>query len=416
MMALSYTDLETLRFSGGDEFWYLVNGLGLFQEETSGLALGYPYAAHNLPIAPIYLIITGLFQQFFPINTAIIMIRIFQMLLSILTCYFAYDIGRLLSKDERVGLASAGALAFSITWILEPNSILSETVYITLICLSIWIYCRYIVTRDDKKWSMIILVGICLGLATLTRAVGILFPIGIAGHLVIISGKDNWKRSILLALGILLSYGVTISTWTVYNWVNYERFIIVSNQFMPAIWRGAVEGDGSPEENDELLGDDTPLAQTSDIIANDPTAFVQRRINELSDAYLQPHGTLNLGGESLKALALNWLNSGFSWDGFQQLIQGEGFWIKLIIYIWHYVSLIGGLIGMWLSRKDWQVSLVLIGFIVYTTLIHFVGLALPRYIFPTFPFFWIFASVTLVSLWDLIRGNKKEADRNLPQI
>ena len=112
MMALSYTDLETLRFSGGDEFWYLVNGLGLFQAETSGLALGYPYAAHNLPIAPIYLIITGLFQQIFPINTAIIMIRVFQMLLSVLTCYFVYDIGRLLSQDERVGLVGASALAF----------------------------------------------------------------------------------------------------------------------------------------------------------------------------------------------------------------------------------------------------------------------------------------------------------------
>ena len=416
LFAFSTTAVEDLRLSGGDEFWYLVNGAGLFEPEPRGTILGYPYAVNNLPIAPIYLLFTGLTQQFFSVNTAIIVIRLVQILLSLCVCYFVYDIGRLLSDDVRVGLVGASALASSVSWIREPNNILSETLYIMLICLSIWLYCRYIVLSDNPKWSILFIVGLCFGLATLTRAVSILFPIGIAIHLLIIADKARWRRNVLMALGFLLSFSLTISTWTVYNWVNYQRLIIVSNQFVPAIWRGAIEGDGSPEQNDALLGEDTPLEQTTEVIASNPLAFVQRRVFELTDAYLQPHGTLGIGGESLKELAVNWIKTGFSLSGFQQLISGEGFWIKLLIYIWHYFGLIAGVMGMWLSRKNWQVSLVLIGFIAYTSLIHFVGLALPRYIFPTYPFFWIFASVTLVAFWDLIQGNKQEADRNLPPV
>lgn len=414
LLTFSSAGLEDLRTNGGDEFWYMVNGAGLFQAEPSGYIYDYPYAANNLPIAPIYLIVTGIFQQFFAVDLAIIFIRIFQMILSLLVCYFVYDIGRLLGKDERVGLVSAAILSFSIVWILEPNNILSETLYITLMCLSIWLYCRFIAVNINPNWRMVIIVGLCFGLATLTRAVSILFPMGIMGHLLIIH-RNNWRHGLLLVLGIFLSFSLTISTWTVYNWVNYQRLIIVSNQFVPAIWRGAVEGDGSPEQNDELLGEETPLEQASAIISSNPQGFIQRRVAELSNAYLQPHGTLGLGGESLKVLALEWVNTGFSLSGLQELIKGEGFWIKLIIYIWHYGGLILGVIGMWLTRKNWHVSLVLIGFIIYTSLIHLVGLALPRYIFPTLPFFWIFSAFTLVSLWDFVQGNKHEAEIAPPQ-
>lgn len=60
-----------------------------------------------------------------------------------------------------------------------------------------------------------------------------------------------------------------------------------------------------------------------------------------------------------------------------------------------------GCTRMWLTRANWRMSLLLIGFIVYTTLVHIITLALPRYIFPTYPIWWIFAAVPLVALWDL---------------
>ena len=401
---------------GGDEFYYLVNGAGLFMPEPTGVAHGYPYAVNNLPIAPLYLILAGLFQQIFSLEMTVIVLRITQCIMSIIVCYLAYDLGCILTDDERVGLVTAFALAFSIPFIIEPSKILTETLYITFMVFTVWLYCKTIVPHLERvAWHVPILVGLFLGLATLTRAVSILFPVGIIGHLLLISGKSQWKRGLSIGLAIILSYSLTISTWSIYNWTQFDRFIIVSNQFFPTLWRAASDDDGSPEQNDELLGEETAMEQSTAIIASDPAGFVERRIRELGYSYVQPHGTLSFGGESLKALALGWVNSGFSPAGLWQLLTGEGFLVKLLIYIWHYLALIGGIIGMWLTRKQWRISLVLIGFIVYTTLLHFVVLALPRYIFPTYPFFWIFAAVTLIAVWDKFRGENKGAELNPPQ-
>ena len=89
--------------------------------------------------------------------------------------------------------------------------------------------------------------------------------------------------------------------------------------------------------------------------------------------------------------------------GFLALVQTEGFFIKLIIWGFHYGGILLGLIGMWLSRKSWRLTLPLIGFVGYTTLIHFVLLALPRYIFPVEVPLLIFSAVTLVTISNTFR-------------
>ena len=182
---------------------------------------------------------------------------------------------------------------------------------------------------------------------------------------------------------------------------------------MPAIWRGAVEGDSSPQANDALLGDQTYTEQTIEIVRDDPSGFVQRRLQELVYSYLQPHGTIDFSDESLRALALDWVRDGFSTSKFLTLIQSDGFWIKLAMYIVHYGGLILGAIGILLSYRRWRYTSVLVGFIAYTTLIHIVMLALPRYIFPLLPILWIFAAMTVVAVWDTIlqmkNGNKSIA-------
>jgi hypothetical protein len=49
------------------------------------------------------------------------------------------------------------------------------------------------------------------------------------------------------------------------------------------------------------------------------------------------------------------------------------------------------------SMASLGVNSPLTGFVVYTTLLHLVMLALPRYIFPIMPVMWIFAACLL--LW-----------------
>lgn len=388
--------------NGGDSGFYLQVGRDLVG--------GYDYSQIPLPVPPVYLLIVGIPQQFFSPETSIYLIWILQSLLLSVSYYFVFDITKHLTGDKRAAFTATIALATSISFTIEASPIRTEAVYIFFTLLALQLYIAGFLDETQpplRRTLLLLLSAVVLGLAALTRPVLILFPLGIVIHMLIIK---RWRTIFLF----LIAYAVILFSWTAYTSLYYEWTVIGSNQLFPAIWRGAVEGDGSPAENDALLGSQTALEQTTNIVSNNPSAFIKRRFRELTYSYVQPHGTIAFGDESLKTLTSQWVNSGFSPSRLWQLLTGDGFIVKLLIYIWHYLALLGGLIGMWLTRKKWQISLVLIGFIVYTTLLHFVILALPRYIFPTYPFFWIFASVTLVAVWDRFRVENKEAEINPP--
>lgn len=402
-------NLETIQKSGGDEFWYLVNGYALVAGIDQGTVYDFKVDVSVLPVAPLYGYFVGIWQQFLSFENAILAIRIVQAVLNILVCYFSYYIGTKLSNDKRIGLLSATALTFSLAMIYETTNILTETLYMFLLMFSLSLYIKWLIVEEEKsKYWLLMLVGAIFGLATLTRAVSLLFPLGLVLHIGLVLGVSKWRQVILAAMALILSYSLVIGTWTAYNWFKYQRFVIVSNQFMPSVWRGALEESGSPRENDATRGQLSYTEQTSQIISSDPLGYVQKRVGDLLNAYAQPHGTVHFGSQSLKAMVTQLFKQGLSLQAVGDLLNGEGFWPKLIIYIWHYTSLIAGLIGMWLTRKNWRISLVLIGFIAYTSLVHLISLALPRYIFPTYPIWWIFAAVSLVALWDRFHLIQKE--------
>jgi 4-amino-4-deoxy-L-arabinose transferase-like glycosyltransferase len=381
---------------GGDSALYLQIGRDLVG--------GMDYRLIPIPVPPLYLIVVGLPQQYFDAATAVRFIQFFQAFLAVFSCFFAYRIGFRLSNDARVGLLACGALAISPSYVFEAEAIVTESLYIFLVMAALALYIDVYLPEESNKLRrclLILLIGMLLGFGSLTRAVLLLFPFGLALHMFLLP-----RRAEILAL--LASFLLITLSWTAYTSLYYDWTAIVSNQFFPAFWRGAVEGDSSPRENDEMLGNQSHEEQAAEVIRSDPFAYVKRRLGELLDAYLQPHGTLGLGGESLKAMAQNWINSGFSWNSFIILINGEGFWLKLTVYIFHATAILGGFWGMWLSRKQWKISLPLIGFTIYTSLLHLIVLALPRYIFPTYPVFWIFAALSLVWLWDKVKGHTRK--------
>lgn len=394
------------RPGGGDTLWYMAYGLGFFSGQEFGVAHGQTFTTSNIPTAPLYLIFTGLPQILLPMREAVLLIWSLQVLASLATCYLAYRITLRLA-DEQSGWIAAAALAFSPSFVIEPANLMTETLYIFFIVAGLWLYVEYALCRlDAPRWNLMILAGAVFGLATLTRPVSILFPVGIVLHAVFAAGRVRWKRGLLLGMLLLLSHALITSSWTIHNWFNYGRFVVGSTQLMPAIWRGAVDQDASPQQNDELLGGQSYSEQTAQLVTSDPTTYLQRRLQELGYSVIQPHGTIAQGRESLKELLLGWIRSGLTLDGLLRLIQGEGFWIKLLIYIWHYMALIGAFFGVWLQRGQWRIVLVLLGFIAYTLLIHVVLLALPRYIYPTYPLLWMLAAPALLRLWHILRHSK----------
>ena len=89
---------------GGDSAWYLANGWGFFSGKPHGWIRNLPFYLSVLPTAPFYILYSGIFQQFLPDELVIPTMRVIQSFAGITTAYLGYRIGRLINRDERVGL------------------------------------------------------------------------------------------------------------------------------------------------------------------------------------------------------------------------------------------------------------------------------------------------------------------------
>jgi hypothetical protein len=82
---------------------------------------------------------------------------------------------------------------------------------------------------------------------------------------------------------------------------------------------------------------------------------------------------------------------------------------RLLMYIWHYWALIGGVAGIVLAIKDdWWKAAPLATWIVYVFGVTAVLLIEPRYVFPAMFALTIFAAYASVRAWDAIRDRKNQ--------
>ncbi len=411
---------------GGDSGWYLANGAGFFSGQEHGYIRGIAYYVSSLPTPPFYIIFTGFFQTFLPKHETVVAIRLVQILISLGTAYLAFRVCRVISGDSRAGIISAALLALHPAFIVEASTIATETLYVFFILMALWLYIEYVVEPAGGRHpfrisarAALILAAMAFGMATLTRAVFVLFPLGIVAHMMLLGYRTRTRGWIGKSFLLLLVYAAMLSTWTIYNLALWDRFVIVSDQLMPAVWRAVVPDDGSPQENDALLlqdaantvpddcevdckfqhATDTYVKQIADSVGGQPGEFVARRLNELTNALLQPHGTTSLGSTSIKEAVEAWWQNDRSLGGLLAVTRIEGFLLKSAIWILHLLGIVLGLTGMWLTRRAWQHTLPLVGFVIYTVLIHLVLPAIPRYLFPIEVIWLIFAVVAVNALY-----------------
>lgn len=401
--------------NGNDSMWYLANGYTLItnQQPPSGIAVDLS----KISVPPVYLIFVGVPEALLSPAAAIIAIRIVQAILSAVTCWLAYRLAWRLTDSPRAGLIAAGALALSPAFIVESSVILTETLYVFLVAAGLTAYVEFVARRkepDAPLPGLLMLSMLMFGLATLTRVVLLLFPVGLALHLLLI---DNWRVGLRRAAWLLLVCAVVVATWTVYTRLRWNRWVIAGEGFAANLYIGASGWNGAAELDQQLEQQNPGFSQTDaqsqdrqDIYANsalnlirsDPVGYLKKRVTELAKAYLQPHGTTAFPGASLRELVATWWGEDRSPGGLIALTRADAFWPKLSLYLFHFAALGFGLVGLWLTRRRWRVSLPLIGFIVYTSLVHLVMLALPRYVFPTELCWWVFAAAALDRVWTLV--------------
>ncbi len=433
--AFSLPTVSEFTRGGGDGSWYLANGYGFFSGQTHGWVNGIAFYNGTLRSPPLYVMFAGLAQPALPQHETIIFMRLLQCLAGAATIWLTARLALVLTKDRRAMLLAAGLMALHPAMLMEPANIATETLYIFFVALGIWLYTEYFVAAQlqgerhqlTTTWALA-LAGMALGLATLTRAVSAFFPFVLALHLFLLGRRQligDWRRACLI---FLLCYGAIVSTWTLHNLILWDRLVIVSDQLLGTLWRGAEANDGSPQQNDALLleGVELPeddcevdckyqhppelfLRRIGEIVGGDTAGFVALRASELGYAIVQPHGTTELGGTSVWGTARQWLADDRTLGGALDILRVEGFVSKLLVWVFHDIALVFGALGMWRWRRRWRMALPLASFALYTIAAHLALLALPRYIFPIEFALLVFASAAIVQVYDQWSGRDGRA-------
>lgn len=334
-----------------------------------------------------------------------------QALMSTATCYFAYRTARAISDEVRVGLVAAGVLALSLAMVISAAQIMTETTYIFLLSAGLMLVVEQGAGLRGPSVRVMALVGLLIGLASLTRAALLLFPVGLLIHAGLVSlwtrrtgqaPRFRWDGVVAMLTVYVLLHGL----WTGWYYWRWNEVVIGAKGMSAFFYLGTQNDWNGPEDTDNALGA-TPQNPINDAdyidgaqqaIRANPTRYALGRVSNLARTYAQPYGTVQFAGPSLKALVRDWADDDRTLSGLLALTTQDGFFPKLMLYITHMGGIGLGLVGMVMSVRRWPAALPIAGFIAYVTLIHLVLLALPRYLFPTLPFWWVFGSVPLVAV------------------
>ncbi len=376
--------------AGGDGPFYLKMGRVILEQ---GLTTAITMMGTSGPLYPLFF---ASLYTVLPEDAILQAARVAQAAMDALMCGLAFDLGRRMF-EARVGLIAGLAIALDLRFITQAGAINTETLFTLLLVSSVWMFVlAHAAKNDRRKWAGYGVANALFLLTTFTRAIAIGLPVLFAGLALLPKPTPaQLKRAALVVgAGVLVIGGLT--AWT---YATTGRIVVISSGLDIQFWMGSrLDGQwhgaqAYEEERAYLLAEDPEnppyLRDAFQTIARDPVAYVVLLFRKAAAAYLQPHGTTAFPGESLKDLAVAALRGQIT---IADLINGEAFWPKLVIYIFHYLGLLGGLIGLWLVRRDWLKVLPLALPVIYFTVVYTPLVIIPRYVFPTTPFFMILAA------------------------
>jgi 4-amino-4-deoxy-L-arabinose transferase-like glycosyltransferase len=369
--------------------------------QEHGLATAITVMGTSGPLYPLFFASLGLVL---PNDPAIVQAaRIVQAVMDALTCGVTFDLGRRVF-GPRAGLLASLAIALDLRFITQAGAINTETLFTLLLVSSVWVFVIARAAENDRrKWAGYVVANVLFLLTTFTRAIAIGLPILFAGLTLLPKPTPQQLKRAALVVG---AGAFAIGGLTAWTYVTTERIVVISSGLDIQFWMGSrLDGQwhgaaAFEEERAYLIAEDPEnppyLRDAFQTIARDPVAYVILLLRKAAAAYLQPHGTTAFPGESLKELAAATLRGQIT---IADLINGEAFWPKLVIYIFHYTSLIGGVVGLWLARREWLKILPLALPIIYFTVVYTLLVIIPRYVFPTMPFFMVLAAFAGVSVF-----------------
>ncbi|MBU0568980.1 glycosyltransferase family 39 protein [bacterium] len=320
-------------------------------------------------------------------------VRTIQSILGILTCLLIYLIGKKVFS-QKVGLISLSLSAIYGIFLCYEGTLLIETLSCFFILLSLFFLLK-------PSWRNIILGGIALGLASLTRASILLFIPFIFCWMIL--DIDEPKKRIIAKFALLsLVLSLTILPCTIRNYSVSKRFVLISTNGPISLWMG-----NNRYADGQYYTPTLPFQKAH-------AEMVQKKVKEKGDrAYFED--VLDFAKDSplsfirlqLKKFSLFWGTDEISNNISYEWVRSVSSVLRLPFIIGFSVVAPLGLMGAFfsLSKKRFGVMLLIFFLFAYSiaTTIFFV---LSRYRLPVEPVLLIFTGFSISFLYEDLKKRK----------
>ncbi len=291
-------------------------------------------------------------------------------LLIYLTCLLIFNN----DNKEKIGLVAASMLGLYPDLIEISAMLMTETLYIFLVCLSIYLFFYYF---KNNQLITLVALSVAFGLAVLTRPpVAFLLPVLI----IYFFEKKQFLRSIIFIMLVVL----VLTPWTVRNYYLYGKAMPFGAGGAYNFWIGnhigaSGEQDPGPQlteyfnSHNVIESYDESVYQFKNFVVNYPQEFIKLTLMRVNKYF-----------STLRPMGFWFYNSG---------VEQALFVISSAIFSFFTITLgIGGFLSF-LKKQDKNPKIrYLAYFTVATPLIIFITVVETRYRFQIYPFLSLFAA------------------------
>ena len=314
-------------------------------------------------------------------------VRIAQAVVSSLICLSMYGIGKQLF-DARVGLLAAFAYAIYPPAISMPSLLVTETLFTFLLMTAVLLL---VVEVKHGRARFLLIGGVLLGCATLTRPIALFFPV-FASAVVYLKKRRRALRDMLL---LIAGFAIVVLPWLVRNYLVFG-LVMLQVDFGHLLWLGTLKdthggfagweyppsvdlvGDVMAEEGFTVKVDQIFLAEGLRNIQMDPVGYFWLCLQKLFLMYKYPY--------------IRGFENGLT------LVQ------KIHIGLTHVLALILTPVSLAKMKDAWPEILLPILLVVYFTASHTLLTYDPRFVAPLFPVLLVLAAAGMIAIYESSRG------------
>jgi len=396
MLVLHTWIFPTERAFGAEEgeiAYALANGQGYSWPQTwrpvgpPGARVKHDHPEPTTWKAPVNPIITALAFRLFGSysTTAAVALESFQVVLSVLSCYVLFRIGRTLFNE---GTGLIAALIFA----LYPASIhfsVQKLEYGTLLTfLGLLIVQQTIGLSRRPGMSGSLALGALFGIATLVNPVILaFFPFALLW--LVWTGNAEWKTRLKSAAAILGCCVAVMMPWLIRNYLVFDQFVFIRSNFARELVKS-----NFPQDARALAANNARAADGNDghvsslfskrafsLVIEKPAAFLRKTVTRV------PRFWTYLGEVTGKA----------------RLAAGAGYYSVLCL----------GLAGLWIARGQPQIRLPLAFLLTMPIPFYLTWASRARFRFPLEPILALFAAYALASMLSRLSPRKSAFYKDL---